>query len=61
MSATPIMEATAPETLEVVLAFSSLEDYRRMGADIAAARAKLGLPKWAAPAEVIAAALRAAL
>jgi hypothetical protein len=46
--------------LEVVLVFSSLEDYRAMGDDLAAVRSKLGLPSWATPTEVIAAALRAA-
>jgi hypothetical protein len=53
---------TAPaETLEVVLAFASVEEYRAMGADLVAVQAKLKLPKWATPTEVIAAALQAAL
>jgi len=55
------MSTTAASELAVVLAFSSIEDYRAMGADIAVVRAKLGLPSWATPTEVIAAALRAAL
>lgn len=53
--------AATTEALEVVLAFSSTEDYRAMGANIETARSKLGLPAWATPTEVIAAALQAAL
>lgn len=51
---------TEATELEVVLAFSSVEGYRAMGADIEAARSKLGLPSWSTPTEVIAAALQAA-
>lgn len=55
------MSAEATTTaLEVVLVFSSIEDYRAMGEDLDAIRSKLGLPSWATPTEVIAAALRAA-
>jgi hypothetical protein len=61
MSTTATTETAASEPLEVVLAFSSVEEYREVGADLAAVRAKLKLPKWATPAEVIAAALRTAL
>lgn len=61
MSLTATTEAAAPETLEVVLAFSSLEDYRAMGVHLEAVKTRLGLPKWAAPTEVIAAALQAVL
>jgi hypothetical protein len=53
---------TAPAAeLEVVLAFSSTEDYKAMGAQLDAVRAKLDLPTWSTPTEVIAAALRASL
>jgi hypothetical protein len=58
--ATATTAATAGE-LEVVLAFSSVEDYQAMGEHIAAVRGRLDLPAWATPTEVIAAALKAAL
>lgn len=43
--------------MEVVLAFTSLDEYRSMGDDLAEARSKLNLPAWSTPTEVIAAAL----
>jgi hypothetical protein len=55
------MTVDAPETLEVVLAFSSTEDYSMMGETIVAVRSKLDLPSWSTPTEIIAAALQAAL
>ncbi len=62
MSATAVAveDTTSCETLEVVLAFRSTEEYRTMGSDIAAVRSTLGLPSWSTPTEVIAAALKAA-
>lgn len=60
MRATAAVEAPKESgpALEVVLEFTSLDDYRRMGDHIAAVRGRLGLPAWSTPAEVIAAALR---
>jgi hypothetical protein len=49
------------DQLVVLLAFDSVEEYRAMGADIAAVRGKLGLPRWSTPTEIIAAALQTAL
>ena len=43
--------------MEVVLTLD-LDGYRSMGADIAKARTKFGLPSWSTPTEVIAEALR---
>jgi hypothetical protein len=51
----------AIDQLAVVLEFDSVEEYHAMGADISAARSKLGLPTWSTPMEVIAAALQNAL
>lgn len=60
MKATAKVEARKESgpALEVVLEFTSLDDYRRVGDHIAAVRSRLGLPAWSTPAEVIAAALR---
>ena len=54
----PAPAAETADALEVVLAFTSLDDYRAMGDDLATVRTKLGLPSWSTPTEVIAAALR---
>ncbi|HEX6781567.1 MAG TPA: hypothetical protein VF125_05985 [Solirubrobacterales bacterium] len=63
---TATTDAPAPEktgadaALEVVLAFSTLDAYRAMGAELDKVRAKLKLPTWSTPTEVIAAALQQA-
>ena len=52
------MSAAPPaEAVEIVLAFTSVDEYRAMGHDIDTARSALELPIWATPTEVIAAVL----
>jgi hypothetical protein len=55
---TPAPPAESVDALEVVLVFTSLDDYRAMGDDLATVRTNLDLPAWSTPTEVIAAALR---